>query len=375
MASTNTLRGKTLRGKTLILAAPSGGLEPAVLPMSGAAVPAAQNLTQSARFDNSQTFYTHTITSGSVTLTATRYDNTQTYYTHVLTQTIPAQNIAQTSRYDNQNTYYTHSLTVGAVTLSPNRFDNAQTFYSHTVTTGAVGLTASRLDNTQTFYSHAVTVGSVTLTPSRYDNSQTFYTHEITNAGGVQSLTQSATFDNSQNFYTHTLTLGAATQYLVARDHVETGWVEDGWVGWSYFNVPTFYEATLTQEVIEYPVGGGASFDSRKGGLSTRFNKATRKKLKKIEELAEELQEVQEQQEFSDAKESALVTYEALIKDAIRSELNSEILLEINAEQYARTKAIIEGIISTNENRLILEEEEAITMIMMALLENNEVLW
>ena len=84
MAASNTLRGKTLRGKTLILAAPSGGLEPAVLPMSGASGPSDQNLIQSTRYDNTQTYYTQSLTVGAVTLTAARYDNAQTFYAHVV---------------------------------------------------------------------------------------------------------------------------------------------------------------------------------------------------------------------------------------------------------------------------------------------------
>jgi adhesin HecA-like repeat protein len=185
--------------------------------MSGAAGPAAQTLTQTARYDNSQTFYAHVLTVGAVTLTASRYDNSQTFYTHVLTQNIPSQNLSQTSRYDNSQTYYTHTLTVGSVTLTPSRFDNAQTFYSHTLTPGAVTLSPSRFDNAQTFYAHTLTVGAVTLTPARFDNQQTFYTHELTNSGGLQILTQSARFDNSQTYYSHEIIQQVIGQNIYGR--------------------------------------------------------------------------------------------------------------------------------------------------------------
>lgn len=120
---------------------------------------ALQTLTQNTRFDNSQTFYAHTLTPGAVALTqSSRFDNSQTFYAHTLTQTGADQTLTQSARFDNSQTFYTHTLTVGQVALEQSaRFDNAQTFYHHTLNQdgGAQTLTQSaRFDNAQTFYQH-----------------------------------------------------------------------------------------------------------------------------------------------------------------------------------------------------------------------------
>lgn len=81
------------------------------------------------------------------------------------------------SRFDNSQTFYGPTVSTGGATqtLTPARFDNSQTFYFPTVTPGAVTLTPARFDNDQTFHSPTVTPGAVTLTATRFDNAQTFY--------------------------------------------------------------------------------------------------------------------------------------------------------------------------------------------------------
>jgi hypothetical protein len=183
----------------------------------------AQNLTQSARFDNSNTFYAHTLTPGAVTLTqSSRFDNAQTFYTHTLSTT---RTLTQSARFDNTNTFYTHTLTTTRALTQSARFDNANSFYTHVLTPGAVALTQSaRFDDADTFYAHTLTPGAVALTQSaRFDNANTFYTHVLSQVGGAQNLTQTARFDNAATFYTHTLTPGAVALTQSARfDNAQT---------------------------------------------------------------------------------------------------------------------------------------------------------
>jgi hypothetical protein len=186
---------------------PSGfqnnALQEGAIPATGG--PGAQSLTQTARFDNSNTFYTHVLTPGAVALTQSSiYTNSQTFYTHVLSKTIA---LTQSSRFDNSNTFYTHSLATTISLVQSARFNNSPTFYTHVLTPGAVALTqVSRFDNAPTFYTHVLTVGAVDLVQSsRFDNSPTFYTHVLTQEGGAQALTQDVRFDNVNEFYQHVI--------------------------------------------------------------------------------------------------------------------------------------------------------------------------
>lgn len=155
---------------------------PLTTPAGGAA---AQTLTQSATYANSNTFYTH-----------------------VLTQPAPSQTLTQSARHDNSNAFYSHALTASIALTQSSRFDNAPTFYAHTLTPGAVGLIQSaRYDNAATFYAHTLTPGAVALAQSaRFDNDATFYSHTLNQAGGTQNLTQGTIFENENTFFAHTVT-------------------------------------------------------------------------------------------------------------------------------------------------------------------------
>ena len=123
--------------------------------------PGAQTLTQSARFDNSNSFYAHSVTTGPVSL-------------------------SQSARFDNAPTFYTQTITIGTVNLVADRFDNTNTYYAHSLSQGAGPqslVQTSRFDNTNAFYQHTVTVGSVTLYPAFYQNQNTFFAHRI---GGLE---------------------------------------------------------------------------------------------------------------------------------------------------------------------------------------------
>ena len=157
-------------------------------------------LVQDARFDNAQTFYTHTLAPGEVVLDAARFDNAQTFFGPSVGHGLLA------ARFDNVQAFFSHTLAVGAVNLSPARFDNAQAFYAPTVTQTGAGvqdLQPARFDNAQSFFSHTLTVGAVNLSPARFDNAQAFFTASL-----ALNLAP-ARFDNAQAFFSHTLTVGA----------------------------------------------------------------------------------------------------------------------------------------------------------------------
>lgn len=86
-------------------------------------------------------FFTHTLTVGAVALTQTsRHDNSNGFYTHTLSQASGTQTLTQSARHDNAATFYTHTLTAGAVALTQStRLDNANSFYTHLLTLAGTG--------------------------------------------------------------------------------------------------------------------------------------------------------------------------------------------------------------------------------------------
>lgn len=143
-------------------------------------------LVQSSRFNNTNTFYAPTVTTGPVTLT-------------------------QSSRFDNVSTFYSPTVSLGGATqtLLPSLFANVNTFYSAAVSPGPVSLAQSaRFDNVNAFYSAIVTIagGPQYLVQSvTFNNSTVFYSATVTQTGGTQTLTQDSRFDNSQIFYSPTV--------------------------------------------------------------------------------------------------------------------------------------------------------------------------
>ena len=166
-----------------------------------------------ARFDNSNSFYAATVTQtgGVQTLTPARFDNSNSFYAATVTRGTVTLTPA---RYDNSNSFYAATVTRGTVTLTPARFDNSNSFYAATVTRGTVTLTPARFDNSNTFYAATVTRGTVTLTPARYDNPNSFYAATVTQTGAPQTLTP-ARYDNPNSFYAATVTLVGAPQTLI----------------------------------------------------------------------------------------------------------------------------------------------------------------
>lgn len=229
-----------------------------------------QTLTQSIRFDNTSSFYTHVLTPGVVALAQTaQLDNTNTFYTHVLTQGGVAQNLTQTARFDNSNTFYTHVLSATIGLVQSSRFDNSQTFYTHSLSV-TIGLTqaprfdnaqtfythslnatialsqSARFDNTPSFYTHALNATITLVQSSRFDNSNAFYTHVLTQDGGAQTLVQSSRFDNANGFYTHLLTPGVVVLSQSAR----------------FENSNAFYTHVLMQDGGDQALTQAARFDN-----------------------------------------------------------------------------------------------------------------
>ena len=114
-----------------------------ILPIvGGVAPPSTQTVTQTARFDNAQTFYggTVSLSGGTQTITQTaRFDNANQFYPGTVSQVSGAQTVTQTSRFDNANAFYAGvvSQTGGVQTITQSsRFDNTPVFYGGVVNGG-----------------------------------------------------------------------------------------------------------------------------------------------------------------------------------------------------------------------------------------------
>jgi hypothetical protein len=98
------------------------------------------------------------------------------------------QELTQSSRFDNASSFYSHTVAPGAVTLSQSSsFTDADSFFSHTVTQGNDLAQSSRFDDADLFYNHTVTPGATTLTQTAlYTNPDEFFTHNVAIPGAEQ---------------------------------------------------------------------------------------------------------------------------------------------------------------------------------------------
>jgi hypothetical protein len=155
---------------------------------AGEEVAESQDITQSSRFDNAQTFFGGAVTTTITVNQSTRFDNTNTFYGGVVTLSGGPQTIPQDSRFNNVNTFYGGAITTAITVNQSARFNNTNTFYGGTVS--SVG-------------------GSQSVTQSaRFDNVNTFFGGVITQSGGVQSITQATRFDNQNVFFGGSLSGG-----------------------------------------------------------------------------------------------------------------------------------------------------------------------
>ncbi len=225
--------------------------------------PASQTLTPS-RYDNTNSFFSPTVTAAgpTQTLTPALYSNTNTF----LSATVTRSNTLTPARYDNGNTFYAATVTRGTVTLSPARYDNGNTFYSAAVTQSGAPqtLTPALYTNGNTFYAASVSASN-TIAPDRYDNTNTFYAATVTQSAAPQTLTPAlytndntfyaatvassntltpARYDNGNTFYAAAVTAGTVT--LSLGPYVDDGYVDAGYIGLSLQNINTFYSPTVT---------------------------------------------------------------------------------------------------------------------------------
>lgn len=231
-------------------------------------------LTQDARFDEVIEFYSATITQGGANQTLTqnaRFDEVIEFYSASISQTGANQTLTQNARFNELIEYYPASITVGPVTLTQNaRFNEVVDFYSPTITTGPVTLTqTARFNEVIDFYPATIAIGATTLTQTaRFNNTNTFYAASVTT--GPFGLVQNARFDNTNSFYAATVTRGAVTLNQTARFNE----VIDFYPATISIGATTLTQTARFNEVIDfYP----ASISLGAFGLvqNTRFNLAT----------------------------------------------------------------------------------------------------
>lgn len=182
--------------------------EPSTVPFYfGAATSGSETLTQSTRFNNSNSFYAPIVGVGAVSLLPPAISNSSSIYAP--TVTVGSVTLSA-SRLNNSSAFYSPTLSVGSVSLSPGLLNNANTIYAPIVTTGALSLAqSSRFDNSNVIYSASLTPGSVTLSPSLFSNTGSLYPPVVTNGGTL--LQQSSRFNNTNAFYGPAITTGAVT--------------------------------------------------------------------------------------------------------------------------------------------------------------------
>ena len=178
--------------------------------------PPTQGITQSARVNNANTFYSPTVTQKAPTQTLTQtaqYSNSNVFYAPTVSR--GAVNLSPI-KVINLNVFYTPTITRGTANIAPSLYSNTNTFYSLTVTKNAWVINQhTRLDNTNTFYSATVSPGGVTLAPARYNNTNVFYPPFVTQGSYV--IYQHTRFDNANTFYPLNIEQGAFDLHQVER--------------------------------------------------------------------------------------------------------------------------------------------------------------
>lgn len=151
------------------------------LALRPAPAPSAQSLTQNTRFDNSNTYYSPTVSKLVYPLTAVRFDNTQSFYSPTATiLTYPL----TPATLENTSVFYSPLVTQASanVTLLPPLFENSNTFYTDSVIKGAITISASLLENSNQFYSGTIST-AYTAVADLYTNSNTFFVAAVSVPG------------------------------------------------------------------------------------------------------------------------------------------------------------------------------------------------
>lgn len=155
-----------------------------------------QSLIQTAKYTNSNTFYSHTISNSGFVLSASLYVNSNSFYSQTVQ---PGSVTLSPNIFSNSSSFYTPKLSLNIIQAS--KFNNSNNFYSLSIIPGSFTISPSIYTNNNTIYSHIVSPGSITLTPSVYNNTSSFYSGQIN-----LILKQSSKFDNSNTFYNQSLT-------------------------------------------------------------------------------------------------------------------------------------------------------------------------
>jgi hypothetical protein len=163
-----------------------------------------QTLTQTARFNNTNTFFSPTVTlpGPTQTLTPALYTNTNTFFA----ATVSASNTLTPALYTNTNTFYAATVAGGVVTLEPALYTNTNVFYSPTAAASNT-LEPALYTNVNTFYAASVSTSN-TLTPALYENVNTFYSPTV--SGAIFTL-EPALYTNVNTFYDPTVSGGIVT--------------------------------------------------------------------------------------------------------------------------------------------------------------------
>lgn len=152
----------------------------------------AVTLTQSARFDDPESFQV-AIVQGGLTQTA-RFDDADTFNAHVLTTPV---SLTQTARFDDADSFGVAIVTGGLVQSA--RFDDGDSFGAATVQAVTPLVQSARFDDADAFGAAVVSTGAVTLTQTaRFDDADVFGVAVVTR-GAVQ-LIQTARFDDVDAF-------------------------------------------------------------------------------------------------------------------------------------------------------------------------------
>lgn len=140
-------------------------------------------LAQTARLDSTNVFYTPTVTPGQVVLSPEgRHNNSNSFFSATITT---ATSVAQSTRFDNSNTFFAFTVTPSRTITQASRFDNSQAFYSVTVSPGTVSLSPGLFADTDTFYGPMASPGQTTLLAELHTNVSTFYEGTVTGGDAV----------------------------------------------------------------------------------------------------------------------------------------------------------------------------------------------
>lgn len=150
-----------------------GGAPFAKTPFAALSSGPQQTLTQTARFDNTNTFYAATLKSTN-TLAPALYTNTNAFYA----ATVSASVTLSPALYTNTNTFYAAALK-STNTLSPALYSNLNTFYAATLKNTNT-LTPALYANANAFYSAYIALVT-TIRPGLFTNSSTFFTAALRN--------------------------------------------------------------------------------------------------------------------------------------------------------------------------------------------------